>query len=110
MLTFPITQSRRPTPDDLWSSKYAEGKEPAKTNTKTIMRTVLTLQRLREDETIDESAPVSQRLAVLHFDYIMLMCLNAQQVGLDEVEYRFPAYKDQFRSLAESLRTEQVQE
>ena len=45
---------------------------------------------------------------VLHFDYIMLMCLNGATPGKqniqDEIEHRFPTCGEQFESIAGELR------
>ena len=72
------------------------------------MRTVLTLQTMRDQFNDVDNLQVAQKLMVLHFDYIMLMCLNGAIPGKkdvrDEIQHRFPDYEEQFGSLAEELR------
>ncbi len=66
------------------------------------MRTVLTLERMREFDGLQHS--VAKRLAEMHLDYIMLMCLHCAEKDLwAEVDHRFPDYRAQFQALAGSL-------
>ena len=55
-----------------------------------------------------DNPPLAQKRMVLHFDYMMLMCLDGAKAvrkdGIAEIKYRFPAYEEQFESLAEELR------
>ncbi len=72
------------------------------------MRSVLTLQKMRDQVNDVDNPPLAQKLMVLHFDYMMLMCLDGANTerkdGFGEIKYRFPAYKEQFESLADELR------
>ena len=56
-----------------------------------------------------DNAQLAQKLIVMHFDYIMLMCLNGAIPGKkdvrDEIKYRFPDYEEQFESIAGVLRS-----
>ena len=72
------------------------------------MRSVLTLQTMRDQFNEVENPQLAQKLMLLHFDYIMLMCLNGATPGKkdvqDEINHRFPDYEEQFESLAAELR------
>ena len=72
------------------------------------MRSVLTLQTMRNQLNDIDNPPLAEKLMVMHFDYIMLMCLNGATPGKrniqDEIEHRFPAYEEQFGSIAGELR------
>ena len=72
------------------------------------MRSVLTLQTMRNQLNDIDNPPLAEKLMVLHFDYMMLMCLNGATPGKkviqDEIEHRFPAYEEQFESIAGELR------
>ena len=73
------------------------------------MRSVLTLQTMRDQFNDIDNAQLAQKLMVMHFDYIMLMCLNGAVPGKkdvrDEIKYRFPDYEEQFESIAGVLRS-----
>ena len=72
------------------------------------MRSVFTLQTMRDQFNNVDNPQLAQKLMVLHFDYIMLMCLNGATPGKkdvqEEINHRFPNYEEQFESLAEELR------
>ena len=72
------------------------------------MRSVVTLQTMRNQLSTINNPPLAEKLMVLHFDYMILMCLNAATPGKkiiqDEIEHRFPAYAEQFESMAGRLR------
>ena len=101
-------QCRRPTVNELWASRYHEPQSHKPTENKTIMRSVFTLQIMRDQSSYVDVPQLAQKLMVLHFDYIMLMCLNGATPGKkdvqDEINYRFPDYKELFESLAAELR------
>ena len=72
------------------------------------MRIVVTLQIIRNQLSAIDNPPLAEKLMVLYFDYMILMCLNAATSGKkiiqDELEHRFPAYAEQFESMAGRLR------
>lgn len=76
------------------------------------MKSVLTFQTMRDQFNDADNPQLAQKLMVLHFDYIMLMCLNGAIPGKkdnqDEIKYRFPDYEEQFESLAGELRRMQL--
>ena len=73
------------------------------------MKSVLTLQTMRDQFNDVDNPQLAQKLMVLHFDYIMLMCLNGATPGKkdvrDEIKYRFPDCEEQFESIAGVLRS-----
>ena len=101
-------QCRKPTADELWISRYHGAQSYKPTDTKDIMRSVVTLQTMRNQLSALDNPPLAEKLMVLHFDYMMLMCLNAATPGKkniqDEIEHRFPDYAEQFESMARELR------
>ena len=76
------------------------------------MTSILTLQTMRNQLNDIDNPPLADKLMVLHFDYIMLMCLNGATPGKqkvqDEMAHRFTAYEEQFESIAGELRTTQL--
>ena len=72
------------------------------------MRSVLTLQTMREQLNDGDNPQLAQKLMLVHFDYIMLMCLNGAIPGKqdvwDEIKFRFPDYKEEFESIVDGLR------
>ena len=103
-----LIQCRSPTADELWASRYHEARTHKPTDNRSIMRSVFTLQTMRDQFNDVDNPQLAQKLMVLHFDYIMLMCLNGATPGKkdvqEEINHRFPNYEEQFESLAGKLR------
>ena len=107
---------RRPSSDELWASRYPDHQtatEAQPMKFKMIMRTLVTLQKIREQFEAKVLPDVALGLEILHLDYTFLLCLECQGKSISlnpdhlpqvtEMQHRFPSRVIQFHEMADSL-------